>query len=92
MENTKKEWVQGYAKRVDFKNGGHVINISIPEDAFQSIVTKDSKGRIYREFTISSRREGADAYGNTHSIYMKVPEGGVQSNTTTQPKDDGAPF
>lgn len=84
-----KVYLKGSAQKKEFENGGEVINITVAEEDFQKIPTRTSKsGVAYRKFYVSSRKNGADDYGNTHSVYTREDEGDGNSGNFTESKGD----
>ena len=88
MSNYTKEWISGSGKEIKFSNGGSVINISIPEEAFQKIKTfKTQKGDVWRTFSVAEKKE-VGKYGDTHSLYCSIKEGEESSSKAKEDDDD----
>jgi hypothetical protein len=81
-----KIYLKGSAQKKTFEGGGEVINITIAKEDFDRIPERASKaGKVYKKISVSSRKGGADEFGNTHSVYIESDEDGV----ATESKKDG---
>lgn len=70
----KIDFIKGSARQIDFAQGS-LINVSILKDDVAKMIEKPAKsGAIYLNFTIGTKKDGADEYGNTHNVYVSIPE------------------
>ncbi len=82
-----KTYFKGSAKEV-FEG---LVNISVNEEEFlKGVVRKTHEKGNYLQFSIAKRRDGADKFGNTHSVFSSAPEGSSQpkQESTKATKDE----
>lgn len=74
-----KTYVKGSAKKIDFDNGGSIINLSVNLENLKEHA--DEKGWVR---LVCSERTSPDMYGNTHSLYLNEWKPTPKADTPTK--------
>lgn len=100
-EKREKVYVNGGGKKIEFSNGGSIIDVYIDvEDAKEKgLITTSKAGKKYLSFKLGERRD-EDNYGNTHYIFVNQPQSGAgtpapkaaPAKASKRKDDDDLPF